>query len=61
MSITLLPAQTAGVGFVVSIGIVGQQTSTVTSTVKGVPAHPLAVGVTVYLTTPEVVPVFVNV
>ncbi|MBK8748872.1 MAG: hypothetical protein IPM04_13735 [Saprospiraceae bacterium] len=28
---------------------------------KGAPAHPLAVGVTVYLTTPDVVPVLVSV
>ena len=34
---------------------------TVTSTVNGVPAQPLAVGVTVYLTTPAVVVVFVKV
>jgi hypothetical protein len=42
-------AVTTGVGF------------TVTSTVKAVPAHPFAVGVTVYLTTPAVVPLLVNV
>jgi hypothetical protein len=34
---------------------------TVISTVIGVPAHPLAVALTVYLTTPAVVPVLVNV
>lgn len=34
---------------------------TVTSTVKDVPAHPLAVGTTVYRTTPLVEPVFVKV
>jgi len=57
----LLPEHTAGLGLVVSVGIVGQQTSTVTSTVNGAPGHPLAVGVTVYLTTPDVVPVLVSV
>ena len=34
---------------------------TVTSTVKVAPVHPLAVGVTVYSTTPAVVPVLVSV
>jgi len=34
---------------------------TVTSTVNAVPAQPVAVGVTVYLTTPFVVPVLVSV
>ena len=61
MRITLFPTHTSGVGLAVSVGIVGQQTSTVTSTVNGAPGHPLAVGVTVYLTTPDVVPVFVSV
>lgn len=58
LHIVVLPAQTAASPPVI---VQGGNGLTVTSTVKGIPAHPLAVGVIVYLTMPAVVPVLVSV